>query len=578
MASSLIVGGQWPDAEFNRLFQRLAEDFNRARPVVAIPPEILVLIFMSLRLEVPPYRKRSRTELGWVRVTHVCRRWREVAISSAMLWTNITDLGDNWTGIFVERARDALLCVKWHLAPSGKFYTADILAKYLSRMRVLDITGAHGFILPFVDRLHIAAPRLEALTLSIYEQDYDSRVYRIPTVFGPMLNGYTQSLRYLYLQNIFIEWDALSFPNLVFLHLGHMTPKWKLKNGEEPFISSLSALFTALRKMVKLQELRICGAIHVPPDEEECLEPISLPQLTDLCLHQSMVECIRILRSMSFKPGANLSIVCIDETAPVWETDEAVHTLLDITMKHCSATDILNPAPTPRLNCVLLQSSPALAQLPLIIADRSRLQRADLVHLSFPQDDSDDLVGQLKAILPMLPHDHLSALEVGNRLGLTVDQWTEAFEFADVHWPHLDAILIESDPTCAFLEALLKLDVSAIPRLHTLVIDAEPQGLAGRALDTLAGSVLLARYHGVPLQRIVLRMSDGRSDLGIWKNTLATIVPEFEYQSKAGPGMGVDGRHSPYFSEGDEDGEDGDEDEDSEGNGEDEEGEYYGLG
>ncbi|TFY71675.1 hypothetical protein EVG20_g1337 [Dentipellis fragilis] len=511
LASSL-----WPDAEFDRLFQRLAEDFNRARPVVALPPEILVLIFMSLQLEAPPYRKKAWMRLIWVRVTHVCRRWREVAISSAIIWTHISDLGDNWTRIFVSALG---------------MHCSENIANNLYRMRVLDISGAHDSMLSLVDRLHIAAPLLEVLPVGISTDDYDSRVHRIPRI---------------------------------------SVQKW----GRAISSSAAKPVYCP-QKDGALQELRLYGAIRVLPGDEELLEPISLPQLRSLCLDQSTLECISILRSISLKPGTTLNIDCSDETAPVWETDEAVHTLLDITMKHCFATDILNP--TPRLRCVLIQSSPTTAHLPLVVDDRYRLQPEDLVLLLLPREYPDDFVGILKAMLRMLPRDRLRELEVGNRLGLTVDQWGEVFEFADVHWPHLDALLIESDPACAFLEALLKLDVSArVPRLQTLVIDAEPHGLDAPALDTATGNVLLARYHGVPLQRIVLRMSDCRPDVGVWKDTLAAIVPEFEYQRRAGPRMGIDGRNSPYFSEDDDDEE---EDEDGDGGGidEDDERAYYGL-
>ncbi|KAA1467742.1 hypothetical protein DENSPDRAFT_261064 [Dentipellis sp. KUC8613] len=571
MASSV-----WRDAEFDRLFQRLAEDFNRTRPIVALPPEILVLIFTSLQLSAPSYRKKSRTVLGWVRITHVCRRWREVAISSAILWTHISDLGDNWTRVFVERARNALLCISQHKASSEAILAPENIANNLYRIRVLDISGAHSSMLSLVDRLHNAAPRLEDLAVDISTDDYDSLINRIPKVSGYLLNGSNDSLRSLHLKNIFVQWDALSFPNLVFLHLENMQPRYLFTNGEERCLPSLSNLFLALARMVRLQELRLYGAVHVLPGEEQLLEPVSLPQLRSLRLNQSMAECISILRGISLQPGTNLNINCNDETAPAWETDKAVYTLLDITRNHCIATDVLNP--TPHLRCALIQSSPTTAHLPLIIHDRARPHRdpKDLVDLLLPREYPDDFVGILKAMLRMLPHARLRELEVGNRLGLTAGQWAEIFAFADVRWPHLDALLVESDPACAFLDALLKANVGAVPGLQTLVIDAEPEGLDATALDMVARNVLLARNRGVPLRRIVLRMAECRPDVGVWKETLAAVVPEFEYQSRAGRRMGIDGRDSPYFSEdedegdeGEDDGEDEDEDMDEDGDEED---------
>ncbi|KAI0047186.1 hypothetical protein FA95DRAFT_1470799, partial [Auriscalpium vulgare] len=90
----------------------LREKRNTLIPICRLPPEVLALVFTYLTgfawdsVNGYPYHIR------WIVVTHICRRWREVAIQHAGLWTNINlDIGSNWAATFASRARQVLLAI-----------------------------------------------------------------------------------------------------------------------------------------------------------------------------------------------------------------------------------------------------------------------------------------------------------------------------------------------------------------------------------------------------------------------------------------------------------------------------------
>ncbi|KAI0047443.1 hypothetical protein FA95DRAFT_1471724, partial [Auriscalpium vulgare] len=76
-------------------------------PLARIPPEILYLILLFHSEFDPPIDDSDDSAcLGWIRATHVCRRWRHVALAYNSLWTHISsELGPYWTDTFLERSK-----------------------------------------------------------------------------------------------------------------------------------------------------------------------------------------------------------------------------------------------------------------------------------------------------------------------------------------------------------------------------------------------------------------------------------------------------------------------------------------
>ncbi|KAI0277173.1 hypothetical protein BGY98DRAFT_934577 [Russula aff. rugulosa BPL654] len=60
---------------------------NALAPISLLPPEILARVFHLLALDEPP--NGIKPTLGWIRTTHVCRHWRQVALDDSSLWARI---------------------------------------------------------------------------------------------------------------------------------------------------------------------------------------------------------------------------------------------------------------------------------------------------------------------------------------------------------------------------------------------------------------------------------------------------------------------------------------------------------
>ena len=70
-----------------KLVRSLLTRRNALVPISLLPPEILARVFHLIVLEEPPIS--GGRSLGWIRVTHVCRHWRQVALDDSSLWARI---------------------------------------------------------------------------------------------------------------------------------------------------------------------------------------------------------------------------------------------------------------------------------------------------------------------------------------------------------------------------------------------------------------------------------------------------------------------------------------------------------
>src|SRR6266705_546725 len=67
--------------------QELKYHRNALPPISRLPPETLAEIFSLFPFSAVAFGDVSYME--WIRVTHICHRWREVALHSPHLWNHI---------------------------------------------------------------------------------------------------------------------------------------------------------------------------------------------------------------------------------------------------------------------------------------------------------------------------------------------------------------------------------------------------------------------------------------------------------------------------------------------------------
>ena len=83
---------------------------NTATTTGRLPPEILSHVFLELSSSSPVGSSTSQ-RLSWIRLTHVCRHWRGVALNCPALWSNISIAHEVWTDLMLSRSKEAPLSV-----------------------------------------------------------------------------------------------------------------------------------------------------------------------------------------------------------------------------------------------------------------------------------------------------------------------------------------------------------------------------------------------------------------------------------------------------------------------------------
>lgn len=98
--------------EIKQLYERIRarkSDWNKLAFISKLPVELLSYIFSLVRRK---YRQRSRFDLGWVVVTHVCQRWRDIALDCPTLWVYISFNRPQWVPEMTRRSKSARLDIE----------------------------------------------------------------------------------------------------------------------------------------------------------------------------------------------------------------------------------------------------------------------------------------------------------------------------------------------------------------------------------------------------------------------------------------------------------------------------------
>ncbi|EIW59531.1 uncharacterized protein TRAVEDRAFT_46838 [Trametes versicolor FP-101664 SS1] len=240
---------------------------NSRRSVNRLPPEILRLVFLQYvqTTDVASLASGKVKDVGWphthlrigdvLLLTHVCKRWREVAHDLPGLWTSIRDAHARETRDILSRANGLPLKV---LVSAGKRsdWFWDICMEYGASIQELHWVSAknHGGDLTSIPALDIKASNVVRLSLS--RGASDQARYRSASI----LRGATANVKVLSLNGI--NW----FPSNRFQALTHLVLSGSMPlNDLLAFMPRCPTLQTlVLRSGVALSNLDApVGANHV---------------------------------------------------------------------------------------------------------------------------------------------------------------------------------------------------------------------------------------------------------------------------------------------------------------------------
>lgn len=259
---------------------------NHLAPINRLPPEILASgVFFALKVSIGP-KKRA-----WINVTHVCRRWRDDALSDASLWTEIggSRLSKEWLHATLKRSRSMPLFVSvemmWQtealffvMRHAGRFKKLRIQRKNFLSMKT---------ILAWLGR---PAPLLEQLDLSTSD----------PIIVPPMLfAGESPKLRYLSLDvNCQVAAGSPFLLNITHLNLRAIRRKYALEQlvdlfSSTPALQHLSlfnivAAGAATQEPVSLHNLMSLRLIDVPRSCRTFFKAFNLPSSCCITVRPSL--------------------------------------------------------------------------------------------------------------------------------------------------------------------------------------------------------------------------------------------------------------------------------------------------
>ncbi|KAA1470306.1 hypothetical protein DENSPDRAFT_682612 [Dentipellis sp. KUC8613] len=190
---------------------------NNASPAARLPADVLVYIFMLLRDDC---LSEAEMSLSWITVTHVCHRWREIALEVAGLWTAIFYGSPQSWGEFINRSREAPAHVVLDIDGDSAVQAALPIMQHLHRFERLVLHGPDIFdILP---SLSDQAPLLEMLMLQFnnYGRPQNNPLNVDDKAISSLFGGCLPRLRALFLRGIPIRADSHLFaPTLTSLQL-----------------------------------------------------------------------------------------------------------------------------------------------------------------------------------------------------------------------------------------------------------------------------------------------------------------------------------------------------------------------
>ncbi|KAH9043580.1 hypothetical protein EDB84DRAFT_864547 [Lactarius hengduanensis] len=261
---------------------------NSGCAVTALPPELLSYVFSMNLLSDRPGLVNGNYSLGWISVTQVCHRWREIALTTPTLWRylDFTCMSRRWCLEMLRRSGNCSLDVALRIASSSGLCPAptslDVARELMSPEYSARLAGLRLDIISrtkcdvesLIHSLQQSAPRLEYLALQ-------HTSWELATISS--FTSRLPSLRRLRLSNVFLSpWISPIFTSLQELDI-HLSPR-RLPRSNDALLT-YGEMSTILSRMPELQRLALRNVFLVGTRADEMPNGrISLPNLRQLSL------------------------------------------------------------------------------------------------------------------------------------------------------------------------------------------------------------------------------------------------------------------------------------------------------
>src|SRR5712672_32144 len=274
---------------------------NQLAPISILPAEILARIFHFVAFSEEPYL------LGCVlRVTHVCRWWRQIALDDSALWAHFSPYprDKDWIAEQLSRARNAPLVID--LDGSMSKDTSSLFTPHISHTRELYVHNFSSFHPDLVQEISIQkAPVLECLELGMS----DNFPLVIEVVGHLFFKGPLPQLRVLRVSQIIFPWSLFPRGQLTELEVT-LTEEVSTMTSNDSRHDDLNQFIGLLIDCPFLEVLTVENCLPAMLSESSAEQTIHLPRLSRLCLGGSSSRVTKLLKMFQLSSSTKLRLNC----------------------------------------------------------------------------------------------------------------------------------------------------------------------------------------------------------------------------------------------------------------------------
>ncbi|KAH9985010.1 hypothetical protein BJV77DRAFT_1152962 [Russula vinacea] len=290
---------------FSEVIARVESRFNHFRTVIH-DPDARVAAICAIDKEID---EQLKANLGWIRATHVCRFWRQVALDDSSLWATISGISEKTELIYemLARSRNAPLDIDIHVDEHSGRKVLNMFPPHFSHIRELRLHGPSILRTAVVRGIYLEAPALEHFELGV---PIDSPItFRSPG--GTRLfKGQAPRLRTVSLFQVLTPWPLIPRGQLTHLKIVLFQ---EISADNIPSCGDLNQLIDLL---VNCPGLEILDLEHSLPPQLTPVprdQTIHLPCLSCLYLVGSSSRLTNLVKMLKLPSSTRLYLRCISE-------------------------------------------------------------------------------------------------------------------------------------------------------------------------------------------------------------------------------------------------------------------------
>ena len=489
---------------------------NAFSPISSLPPEVFAVIFSFSCLPGRSSLDGKPFHLARLFVSHVCHRWRQMALDQPLLWSHV-----DFTALSLAAATETLVRAKsaplhleanfsdhrWDDVRSSAF-RKELQARIL-HVRHLRISAKPTHLLRTLERFVSPAPTLQHLSLSSHRQHQNRRIGRRLFIPDTLFDGSTPRLSCLELRNCNICWKS---------------PLLKGLNRLEIFTPSLNARpkladwLGALDEMPQLTTLTLHSASPIaPPLPFEVQRTVTLPSLTHLDILASLGDHAFALAHLDLPA---LTWLCLTTLSSRLPNSSEVQKLLTYIAQHAHGSQDTVPLQSVYVHSkddhvdILAWSVPnidAEADDPPTLLATTLPTRVALSIRNNGWLDAYKRLNILNMVMESLPLDSLVTLAAQDLSGNPNDQGLQTQHFwspRSLEWPLLQRVRLAPPAAHGFMLMMLEdnggREVPRLPSLTELVV--VDYSLYELSLLPLRDALMKRVEQGIPVKTLDLRM------------------------------------------------------------------------